>query len=622
MKNFTFLFKTLLLACLLTAWGGAETAKAQIELDFTSAASDWGFPSSTSAGAAIVGTETSFTNGTYTVYLYGASGNGCYANSGYIMICNNGSYIKLQAFDFAVSRIEVDGHSGASSAATMNVYVGETAVSTEVSDASVDHIFDIDEDYQAAGNEYIYKNTSSRNVQLSKIIIYPAGVETADWERDGNPITSAIVHAGKTLNVNFVTDADGEVTYTSSDTSVATISDEGVITGVAEGEATITGAVGDVSADLTVTVWPEAGGLETFENGGFESWSSTSSPEAWVSHTTASNATLSQSTDAYEGTYSVNIGHNSSSNRRLASKEYILPAGTYVVSYYAKPATSGTPADIETGYVPLSDDLSSVGTYVYSSEVSISDDEWTNVTWTFTLEKETELNLVIMNHSGSGYGAVLVDNYTISLATGTISISSVGYATYYTNAEYTMPDGLVGTTITGVNEGTDDADFTLTMPWEYTAGTTVPAGTALVLQGDEGTYSYAITSTGEEAVSGNLLYGSESEVTTYVPDATADNYYFYKLADGEDGLGFYWDQTDGAPYTSGANKAWLAILKTEATNVKFLSFGSEEDGTTGIQAVSTSHADSDAIYTLQGVRVNNMNQKGVYIVGGKKIIVK
>nr|WP_317398484.1 Ig-like domain-containing protein [uncultured Gemmiger sp.] len=48
--------------------------------------------------------------------------------------------------------------------------------------------------------------------------------------------------------------AQPEVAYTSSDESIATVDENGVITGVAEGEATITATVGELSASRTVSV--------------------------------------------------------------------------------------------------------------------------------------------------------------------------------------------------------------------------------------------------------------------------------------------------------------------------------------------------------------------------------
>ena len=55
-----------------------------------------------------------------------------------------------------------------------------------------------------------------------------------------NATTPLTVTAGATAAIDFETNSPGEITFTSSDTSKATVSDEGVVTGVAEGTATIT----------------------------------------------------------------------------------------------------------------------------------------------------------------------------------------------------------------------------------------------------------------------------------------------------------------------------------------------------------------------------------------------
>ena len=51
-----------------------------------------------------------------------------------------------------------------------------------------------------------------------------------------------------------VTPAGTPITYTSSDTSVATVSDTGLITGVAQGSAIITVEAGGVQDTVNVTV--------------------------------------------------------------------------------------------------------------------------------------------------------------------------------------------------------------------------------------------------------------------------------------------------------------------------------------------------------------------------------
>ncbi len=143
-------------------------------------------------------------------------------------------------------------------------------------------------------------------------------------------------------------------------------------------------------------------------NGDFEAWDG-STPVNWKSASTASNATLAQSTDAHGGSYSVNVNGNETSNKRLAYKELTLEAGTYTFSFYAK-ATSSK-AQVRPGYVPVTD--GKVGSYMYGDYADISSSSWTLVTHTFTLDAKTTLCLVVMNPKKSGYSDgkdVLIDD--------------------------------------------------------------------------------------------------------------------------------------------------------------------------------------------------------------------
>ncbi len=204
----------------------------------------------------------------------------------------------------------------------------------------------------------------------------------------------------------------------------------------------------------------------------------------------------------------------------------------------------------------------------------------------------------------------------------TFTISSAGYATYYTDVEYVMPAGVTGTTVTGVaNTTSGNAEYVLTMPWEYVEGSVVPANTALVLQGAEGTYEYETSSTGAEAPTDNLLVGSTTETTTTGPNGEEEGYIFYELSTGTYGVGFYYGVEGGGAFTSLANKAWLPLGTSTVQNARFLGFGGDDD-TTGISSVESAAegATIKGIYTVQGTHVSNMNQSGLYIVDGKKVI--
>ena len=160
---------------------------------------------------------------------------------------------------------------------------------------------------------------------------------------------------------------------------------------------------------------PGGGGttVTSLTNGDFEAWSG-NQPTGWKSASTASSATLAQSTDAHGGSYSVNVNGKESSNVRLASQEITLAAGTYVFSFYAK-ATTADASQVRPGYVPVAD--GKVGSYAYGNYATLSNTSWTQVTHEFTLDAETTVCLVVMNPKKSEYSTgkdVLVDDATLT----------------------------------------------------------------------------------------------------------------------------------------------------------------------------------------------------------------
>ena len=144
-------------------------------------------------------------------------------------------------------------------------------------------------------------------------------------------------------------------------------------------------------------------------NGGFETWNG-DLPANWKTTSTAGNATLSKSTDAHGGSYSVSIGYTASANKRMGYKETELEAGTYVFTFYAK-ATNGGKCQTRAGYVPVKD--GSVGSYIYGDYVDIKNTEWKQVTYEFELKEKSTVCLVIMNPKSTGYHEsqnILVDD--------------------------------------------------------------------------------------------------------------------------------------------------------------------------------------------------------------------
>jgi len=109
-----------------------------------------------------------YTAGDYTIAL----ANKYYynANIGFLNLGQNGT-LTLPSFNRKVKQIQVVGRPGASNTVKMNVFVGGTAVSTEVTGSTGTSLFDIDENYQEIGTNYTIKVTNNYNAQITTVIV-------------------------------------------------------------------------------------------------------------------------------------------------------------------------------------------------------------------------------------------------------------------------------------------------------------------------------------------------------------------------------------------------------------------------------------------------------------------
>ena len=140
----------------------------KVEFDFTT--NNWGLPTAYNKE------EASYTNEAGYTITFGKS------NSGHKIMGNDpnrnlifgkeGATLSLPAFPFAVSKIKVFGKKGASQNTTQNFFVDGEEVSTQTTDATTDHIYEIAEAFQAAGNIYTLKVTNANNTQITKIVVY------------------------------------------------------------------------------------------------------------------------------------------------------------------------------------------------------------------------------------------------------------------------------------------------------------------------------------------------------------------------------------------------------------------------------------------------------------------
>lgn len=142
----------------------------KVEFDFTS--NNWGLPTTNYKKE-----EASYTNGAGYTITFGQSNVGHRIIMGkdsecYLIFGKQGATLSLPAFPFAVSKIKVFGNNGASGKTKQNFFVDGEPVSTETTDAKIDHIYEIAEAFQAVGNIYTLKVTNANNTQITKIVVY------------------------------------------------------------------------------------------------------------------------------------------------------------------------------------------------------------------------------------------------------------------------------------------------------------------------------------------------------------------------------------------------------------------------------------------------------------------
>ena len=179
------------------------------------------------------------------------------------------------------------------------------------------------------------------------------------------------------------------------------------------------------------------------------------------------------------------------------------------------------------------------------------------------------------------------------------TIAASGYSTLVSikALDFTNVEGLQGYVATSVNK--EESKVTLTEV------ASVPVKTPVILKGTPGaTYTiFTTTSPAKLPAAGNLLRGSATESTAL---AAGEAYILYNGA-------FYSNEAGNLP----AGKAYLPASTVNGAREMSIVFDSEPTAIAAPKA-STRHTD---IYNLQGQIVNTPS-KGVYVVEGKKVVVK
>lgn len=244
---------------------------------------------------------------------------------------------------------------------------------------------------------------------------------------------------------------------------------------------------------------------------------------------------------------------------------------------------------------------------------------------------------LIRPYSSSTGNTVQLYKKTFDLS---VNANTAGYATAYTAFPYVMPASANGYIVTETAEGE-----TIKAKQKYPAGAEVPANAPLLIKNAEAgvTLNPVVLGKTVEAypyADENLLHGTrlESDGVTTDVDGTGtktDDYYYYKLSykleagnPVADSYGFYRGKADGSAFAmKNTLTAYLALPRSSGqVNSLRISIDNEDGPATSIHANRIPAENMpQSVYTLSGVRVNaagNQLPKGIYIVNGKKVVIK
>ena len=370
--------------------------------------------------------------------------------------------------------------------------------------------------------------------------------------------------------------SDGAKSYVSSNTDVAEVnSNTGALTIKAKGTTTITLNVaasstysaGSASYDLIVQ-----GGIEdgVFDFTAYQDYGSGAVPGT-SANTTATTWTAENVTMSIAGR---NVWYNSTSLRlykangtdAAGSVTFAAPAGYFITRI----VFSGTRA----------------------GNLTANNGAMTGTTWA------GKSNSVTLTHGGDD--AIYLNTATVyytNAETVSITMGEAGYMTYrYLNANLSFGDGVEAYVASAVGE-----NVTLTKV------SAAPAGTPLVLKATAGAHNLTIAESAAAVGTNNLKVSNGTS-------AKGDDVYVLAKPAGKS-VGFYkW-----ASATSlSAGKIYLKLPSSSARESLDINF---EDDVTAIESVAETWKIDGQYFDLQGRKVSQPT-KGLYIVNGKKVILK
>ena len=399
-------------------------------------------------------------------------------------------------------------------------------------------------------------------------------IPTTSFSTTSYTITKGDAFDAPTVNTN----SDGAITYSSDNDDVATVNPSsgavtlkggcGNVTITAETAETATYASSSASYSLKVKGAVEDG---IFDFTAYQDYGSGAvpgtSPNTTATTWTAGNVTMDVAgRNVWQNSTSLRL-YKASGTDAAGSVTFAAPSGYFITRI----VFSGTRA----GYF------------------TANNGGMTGSTWT------GKSNSVTLTHGGND--AIYLNTATVyytNAETVSITMGEAGYMTYrYLNANLSFGDGVEAYVASAV--GGDNVTLTKV--------SAAPAGTPLVLKATAGAHNLTIAESAAAVGTNNLQVSNGNT-------AKGNDVYVLAKPAGKS-VGFYkW-----ASATSlSAGKIYLKLPSSSARESLDINF---EDDVTAIESVVKTQNIDGQYFDLQGRKVSQPT-KGLYIVNGKKVILK
>lgn len=370
------------------------------------------------------------------------------------------------------------------------------------------------------------------------------------------------VKMGNTLTITNDADLyEGTISYSSSNTAVATVDDNGVVRGVAAGRATITASApatelyneSSESFDIVVT----AEGI------------------ALISLHLPNNGYITM--DRWD--FTATVVNNTSNNWSRTYLKCKVPFGGQVIGVSSSPFSfyAGEQATVD---FDIYNEYGSYFPYYFGTEYQVTTS--------------------VMDYDGNEISEPITFTFCDKLSY-TYTMTAAGWGTLCLPFEAEVPTGLTAYKVTGTEGASlmkEEVDF-------------LEMNTPYLLSGNQGTYTFEgpDTPVDNHWQSGLLVGNTYKEANVqYAPEGS----YVLQKLDGV--LGFYKVSADNTQKVR-AYSAYLTL--PDGGNGNYYSI----TGTTDIEQIEDFSTDDDRSYKLDGTRVTG-EQKGLVVKNGKLIFVK